>query len=246
MKILGRNFVFGRTIDEALKRAAPERRQGLEPQLRHARRGRARTFDDAERYASLCAARSTASPSEAEGGFRKLAGHLGQAVGAPSALRVEPRRRGQGRDPAGASRAGAQGVEGRRPFHHRRRGSRPARAADRPDRGAARRRRACSPTAGAASGSPSRPIRSAPCPCATGSSSWPGARPQAHGPPGQGRLLGHGDQGRAGRGACPTIRCSPARSRPTSPISPAPSACSPPATHLSGLRDPQRQHHRAR
>ena len=29
MKILGRNFVFGRTIDEALRRAAPERSQGL-------------------------------------------------------------------------------------------------------------------------------------------------------------------------------------------------------------------------
>src|SRR5260370_22426500 len=29
MKILGRNFVFGRTIDEALKRAGPEQRQGL-------------------------------------------------------------------------------------------------------------------------------------------------------------------------------------------------------------------------
>ena len=29
MKILGRNFVFGRTIDEALKRAAPERAKGL-------------------------------------------------------------------------------------------------------------------------------------------------------------------------------------------------------------------------
>src|SRR5437899_6841569 len=29
MKILGRNFVFGRDIDEALKRAAPEQKQGL-------------------------------------------------------------------------------------------------------------------------------------------------------------------------------------------------------------------------
>ena len=39
MKILGRQFVFGRTIDEALKRAAPERQAGHDPQLRHARRG---------------------------------------------------------------------------------------------------------------------------------------------------------------------------------------------------------------
>jgi RHH-type proline utilization regulon transcriptional repressor/proline dehydrogenase/delta 1-pyrroline-5-carboxylate dehydrogenase len=29
MKILGRNFVFGRTIDEALRRAGPERSRGL-------------------------------------------------------------------------------------------------------------------------------------------------------------------------------------------------------------------------
>ena len=57
----------------------------------------------------------------------------------------------------------------------------------------------------------------------------PRARPQADGPAGQGRLLGQRDQGRAGRRACPTIRCSPARSRPTSPISPAPSGCSRPS-----------------
>ena len=61
MKILGRNFVFGRTIDEALKRAAPERRAGPQPQLRHARRGR----EDVSRMRSAMpkpiAARSIAS-----------------------------------------------------------------------------------------------------------------------------------------------------------------------------------------
>ena len=51
------------------------------------------------------------------------------------------------------------------------------------------------------------------------------ARPQADGPAGQGRLLGHRDQGRAGRRACPIIRCSRARSRPTFPISPARRSC---------------------
>ena len=46
MKILGRNFVFGRDIGEALKRAQPERRQAvaagvrrLEPRFKHAAHG---------------------------------------------------------------------------------------------------------------------------------------------------------------------------------------------------------------
>ena len=39
---------------------------------------------------------------------------------------------------------------------------------------------------------------------------------------GQRRLLGHRDQARPGMPAMTTIRCSPARSRPTSPTSPAP------------------------
>ena len=60
----------------------------------------------------------------------------------------------------------------------------------------------CSPTAGAASGSPSRPIRSAPRRlCDWVDRGGAGARPQAHGPAGQGRLLGHRDQGGAGRRA---------------------------------------------
>jgi RHH-type proline utilization regulon transcriptional repressor/proline dehydrogenase/delta 1-pyrroline-5-carboxylate dehydrogenase len=39
MRILGGQFVFGRTIDEALKRAAPERKEAETHTLRHARRG---------------------------------------------------------------------------------------------------------------------------------------------------------------------------------------------------------------
>ena len=42
-----------------------------------------------------------------------------------------------------------------------------------------------------------------------------------HGAAGQGRLLGHRDQARAGAGARRLSRCSPARPRPTSPTSPA-------------------------
>ena len=50
MKILGRKFVFGRTIDEALRRAAPERKQGLTHSFDMLGEA-ARTFADAERYA---------------------------------------------------------------------------------------------------------------------------------------------------------------------------------------------------
>src|SRR2546423_438627 len=50
MKILGRNFVFGRTIDEALQRAKPERARGLSHSF-HMLGEAARTHEDAERYA---------------------------------------------------------------------------------------------------------------------------------------------------------------------------------------------------
>ncbi len=49
MKILGGQFVFGRTIDEALKRAAPERARGLAHSFDMLGEG-ALTFADAERY----------------------------------------------------------------------------------------------------------------------------------------------------------------------------------------------------
>lgn len=49
MKILGGQFVFGRTIDEALERAAPERRQGLTHSFDMLGEA-AMTYADAERY----------------------------------------------------------------------------------------------------------------------------------------------------------------------------------------------------
>ncbi|WP_199798665.1 bifunctional proline dehydrogenase/L-glutamate gamma-semialdehyde dehydrogenase PutA [Erythrobacter sp. HKB08] len=49
MKILGGQFVFGRTIDEALKRAAPERKQGLTHSFDMLGEA-AMTMRDAERY----------------------------------------------------------------------------------------------------------------------------------------------------------------------------------------------------
>jgi len=73
MKILGRNFVFGRTIDEAMKRAAPERRQGLSHSFDMLGEA-AKTFDDAQRYAQSYASALDRIAKEAEGGFKKSPG----------------------------------------------------------------------------------------------------------------------------------------------------------------------------
>jgi RHH-type proline utilization regulon transcriptional repressor/proline dehydrogenase/delta 1-pyrroline-5-carboxylate dehydrogenase len=73
MKILGRNFVFGRTIDEALERAAPERRRGLSHSFDMLGEA-ARTFGDAERYAEAYRGALKRIAKEAKGGFRASPG----------------------------------------------------------------------------------------------------------------------------------------------------------------------------
>ena len=73
MKILGRNFVFGRTIDEALKRAEPEQRQGLSHSFDMLGEA-AKTFEDAERYAESYRGALDRIAAEAKGGFRKSPG----------------------------------------------------------------------------------------------------------------------------------------------------------------------------
>jgi len=73
MKILGRNFVFGRTIDEAMKRAAPERRQGLSHSFDMLGEA-AKTFEDAERYAQSYSSALDRIAREAESGFKKAPG----------------------------------------------------------------------------------------------------------------------------------------------------------------------------
>ena len=67
MKILGSQFVFGRTIDEALTRAAPERRAGLTHSFDMLGEA-AMTFDDAERYRRSYAAALERIAGEAAGG----------------------------------------------------------------------------------------------------------------------------------------------------------------------------------
>ncbi|HEX6740831.1 MAG TPA: bifunctional proline dehydrogenase/L-glutamate gamma-semialdehyde dehydrogenase PutA [Sphingomicrobium sp.] len=73
MKILGRNFVFGRTIDEALKRAEPERRQGLGHSFDMLGEA-AKTFADAERYADSYRGALDRIAKEAQDGFKKSPG----------------------------------------------------------------------------------------------------------------------------------------------------------------------------
>jgi RHH-type proline utilization regulon transcriptional repressor/proline dehydrogenase/delta 1-pyrroline-5-carboxylate dehydrogenase len=73
MKILGRNFVFGRTIDEALKRAEPEQRQGLSHSFDMLGEA-AKTFEDADRYAEAYRGALDRIAKEARDGFRKSPG----------------------------------------------------------------------------------------------------------------------------------------------------------------------------
>jgi RHH-type proline utilization regulon transcriptional repressor/proline dehydrogenase/delta 1-pyrroline-5-carboxylate dehydrogenase len=73
MKILGRNFVFGRTIDEALKRADPERRKGLSHSFDMLGEA-AKTYADAERYAKAYHGALDAIAKQAKDGFRRSPG----------------------------------------------------------------------------------------------------------------------------------------------------------------------------
>ena len=73
MRILGRQFVFGRTIDEALRRAAPERRQGLSHSFDMLGEA-ARTFADAERYAESYRNAVDRIAAQAKGGFERSPG----------------------------------------------------------------------------------------------------------------------------------------------------------------------------
>ncbi|MGV3555731.1 MAG: bifunctional proline dehydrogenase/L-glutamate gamma-semialdehyde dehydrogenase PutA [Croceibacterium sp.] len=73
MRILGGQFVFGRTIDEALKRAAPERREGLTHSFDMLGEA-AMTFADAERYRMSYEAAIRRLAREAQGGVKASPG----------------------------------------------------------------------------------------------------------------------------------------------------------------------------
>ena len=73
MKILGKQFVFGRTIAEALGRAGPERSRGLNHSFDMLGEA-ARTHEDAARYAQSYSDALDAIAAEAQGGFRASPG----------------------------------------------------------------------------------------------------------------------------------------------------------------------------
>jgi RHH-type proline utilization regulon transcriptional repressor/proline dehydrogenase/delta 1-pyrroline-5-carboxylate dehydrogenase len=73
MRILGGQFVFGQTIDEALKRAGPERKRGLAHSFDMLGEA-AMTFADAERYRQSYAAAIERLSSEAAAGVRASPG----------------------------------------------------------------------------------------------------------------------------------------------------------------------------
>jgi len=73
MRILGRQFVFGRTIDEALRRAAPDRTAGLTHSFDMLGEA-ARTHEDAARYADAYADALDRIAKEAEGGIPRSPG----------------------------------------------------------------------------------------------------------------------------------------------------------------------------
>ncbi|QDP18732.1 bifunctional proline dehydrogenase/L-glutamate gamma-semialdehyde dehydrogenase PutA [Sphingomonas xanthus] len=73
IKILGRQFVFGRTIDEALKRAAPERARGWSHSFDMLGEA-ARTYADAARYASAYADALDRIAASSKGGYRVASG----------------------------------------------------------------------------------------------------------------------------------------------------------------------------
>ena len=73
MKILGRNFVFGRDHHEALKRARPERERGLSHSFDMLGEA-ARTYPDAERYFAAYKSALERFGQESDGDFRRSPG----------------------------------------------------------------------------------------------------------------------------------------------------------------------------
>ncbi|WP_037501589.1 bifunctional proline dehydrogenase/L-glutamate gamma-semialdehyde dehydrogenase PutA [Sphingomonas jaspsi] len=73
MKILGKQFVFGRTIDEALKRAAPEQSKGWSHSFDMLGEA-AKTHADAARYAKAYADALGVIAKKAKGGFKAAPG----------------------------------------------------------------------------------------------------------------------------------------------------------------------------
>ena len=202
MRILGRQFVLGRTIEEALKRAARICRRGLSLLLRHAGRGRLheatmpRAITTSYRDALTAIARAFPRPQRARCSS-------GPSISVKLSA-LHPRYEWIKRErimaellPA-AGGAGRAGARRQSRAHHRCRGSRAPRPHARCLRGDGRGR------------SIARLERTGPCGAGLSEARAAGdclacRSGQAAGPPysgaaGEGRLLGHRDQARAGTG----------------------------------------------
>ena len=109
MRVMGSHFVLGQTIEEALERAAVRRRPALPLFLRHARRRRAHRRGRRALFRILRRRHRGDRPRRRQRAAAGPARHLGQALGAASALRGgEPRARAA-RARAPRRRAGAPG-----------------------------------------------------------------------------------------------------------------------------------------
>ena len=227
MRVLGRHFVLGQTIEQAIGRAREAERKGYRysyDMLGEA----ARTGADAEHYhgayADAIAAIVRCRPRRRPDG---PAGHLDQAVGAPSPLRARPAPPPGCRAVSPCPRAPPACPRRRHRGDHRCRGSRAPGAVARPVRAPRRRAgtgRLGRPRPRGAGLSEARDPRdrlaggSRRAPAAAASRcAWSRAltgTPRSSGPRSR---------------ASTAIRCSRASSPPTSPISPARGACSPAA-----------------
>ncbi len=126
MRILGRQFVMGRTIDEALETARPAEKTGYRHSYDMLGES-ARTAGDAQRYFESY--RNAIGKIGAAVQGRAIAGcalDLGQALGAASALRGGAARPRGGRAAAAGQGARGRGQAPRHGFHHRCRGGRSA------------------------------------------------------------------------------------------------------------------------
>ena len=144
MRIMGHQFVMGRTIDEALDALAVRRQPALPLFLRHARRSGADAPTTPSATSSAYRVRDRAH-RRARGRVRRRderAEHLGQALGAASALRARPARAGAARAGAALRRAGRARARRRHRADGRCRGVRAARAVAR----TARARRVATPS----------------------------------------------------------------------------------------------------
>ena len=242
MRLIGSHFVIGQSIDEALTRA---RAHGAFRYSFDMLGEGARTAADADAlFRHLCRGHRRDRRSRRQCRLAGASGHFREALGLAPALRSRLARAGHGRVGAGAARTGALGKILRAAIHRRCRRSRPARIVDR-----RHRRRARRPVAArlgrfrARRAGLSKTRRGGD---RLGRRRGAGARQPIDGAPGQGRLLGHRDQARAG-----------ARARRLSGVHPQgddrpllhglrEKAARGAAAALSAIRHPQRAHRRRR